>query len=378
MNQDENINKHNEEEDSEIDLIEILRKIWNGRRTIYKGCIIGAIIGLVVALSVPKEYSTTIKLSPEITDSKGKMGGNFSAFAQIAGINLSQGATADAVYPDLYPQVVKSVPFIVGLFDVEVTTQGGKTMALSDYLKNETHGVWWRAITSLPSKAIGGVLSLFKGKKQQMPDSCGVDPFHLSERQWAMVNSIRGCIAVNVDNKTSVISITSTMQDPVVSAELADTVATKLKYFIADYRTSKSVQDLEYAQSLNEEAQQDYFAAQQRYADYVDKNHNVALNSRKIEEERLRNEMTLAFNLYNSTATLLQQARAKVQQEMPVYAVLQPATVPLQPTTSRLKKLIVFAFLGILFTGAWVVFSPTVKESIAKIKAKPETPDSEA
>ncbi|MDE6832213.1 MAG: chain-length determining protein, partial [Muribaculaceae bacterium] len=138
--------------------------------------------------------------------------------------------------------------------------------------------------------------------------------------------------------------------------------------YIAEYRTSKAVQSMNYAQKLNDEARADYYAAQQRYADYVDKNQNVMLNSRRIEEERLRNEVTLAFNLYNSTSTLLQQAVAKVQEDMPVYAVIQPATVPLEPSTSRIKKLIIFAFLGILISGVWVVFSPIVKETLAKIK----------
>ncbi len=370
MLQDDEIRKQNVDEESEIDLIEIFQKLWNGRRTIIKGCLVGVVIGLVIALSVPKEYLTTIKLSPEISDTKGKMGGNLGALASMAGINLSQGATVDAVYPDLYPQVVNSIPFIVDLFDVQVTTEAGKTMSLEDYIKNETSSVWWSSVTRLPGKAIGGILSIFRGKKDMQPDSCDVDPTHLSIRQWNMVNAIRGRISVNVDNKTSVISIAAKMQDPVVSAEIADTVAENLKHFIADYRTSKAVQDLHYAESLNEEARDEYYAAQQRYADYVDKNHNVTLNSRRIDEERLRNEVTLAFNLYNSTATLLQQARAKVQQDTPVYAVLQPATVPLQPATSRMKKLIMFAFLGILLTGAWVVFGPTVKESIAKIKGK--------
>ena len=368
MIQDDEIKNQRDDDDSEIDLIEIFQKLWSGRRTIVKGCIVGTVIGLIAALSAPKEYTTTIKLSPEISDAKSKMGGNLSALASMAGVNLSQGSTADAVYPDLYPEVVQSVPFVIDLFGVDVTTSAGQKMTLEDYIKNDTKKVWWSAITSLPGKAIGGILSIFKGKEKESLDNGIIDPSRLSRKQWIMVDAIRRRINVSVENKTSIISISARMQDPVVSAEVVDTVAACLKKYIAEYRTRNAVQSMIYAQKLNDEARADYYAAQQRYADYVDKNQNVMLNSRRIEEERLRNEVTLAFNLYNSTSTLLQQAVAKVQEDMPVYAVIQPATVPLEPSTSRIKKLIIFAFLGILISGVWVVFSPIVKETLAKIK----------
>lgn len=374
MLQDDNIKNQNEDVESGIDLIEIFKNLWNGRRLLLKGCIFGAIIGVIIGVSTPKQYRTTIKLSPELSDMKNRGAGNFNALASMAGINLQQGATADAVYPDLYPEVVKSIPFVIRLVDIDVTTTDGDTMKFSEYIENETKHPWWSGITSLPGKAIGGIISLIKGNPDQEEEDGEFNPSHLTKKEWAMVNAVKSCLSVTVDNKTSVISISTTTQDPMVSAALADTVAENLKKFIADYRTSKAVQDELYAQKLNDEAREEYYAAQQRYADYVDKNHNVTLNSRKTEEERLRNEVSLAFNLYNSTSTLLQQSRAKVQQDTPVYAVIQPATVPLEPTSSTLMKLIIFAFLGVFMTGIWVVFGRSVKDAFAKIKGRePET-----
>lgn len=369
MVQDNNI-QNNQEEESEIDLVEMAQKLWAGKKTIIKGCIIGAVLGLVVALSIPKEYTTTIKLSPEISDSKGKMGGGLSTLASMAGVNLSQGNSVDAVYPNLYPDVVSSVPFIVNLFDVQVTTSDGKTMAVADYMKNETHGAWWSAILSFPGKAIGWFISLFKDKEE---GEGTINPYHLTTDQWQMVEGLRKRISADVDTKTSVITIGSTMQDPVVSAQLADTVAENLKRHITQYRIQKAVNDVEYAQKINNSARKDYYEAQQRYADYVDKNHNVALNSRRTEEERLSNEASLAFNLYNTTAAQLQQLKAKVQENTPVYAVIQPATVPHKANSSRLMKLVAFTFLGFVVTAAWVIFGALVKDTVDRIKG--DTPE---
>ncbi len=59
-------------EEQEIDLIELAQKVWASRKLVFKACGIAALVGLVVAFSIPKEYSTSVTLAPE---SGGKSGG---------------------------------------------------------------------------------------------------------------------------------------------------------------------------------------------------------------------------------------------------------------------------------------------------------------
>ena len=42
--------------------------------------------------------------------------------------------------------------------------------------------------------------------------------------------------------------------------------------------------------------------------------------------------MSLAYQVYSQVASQLQVARAKVQEEKPVFAVVEPAVVPLNPS----------------------------------------------
>ena len=123
-------------------------------------------------------------------------------------------------------------------------------------------------------------------------------------------------------------TIDVTMQDPLVSAMLADTVVTRLQEYITDYRTNKARKDLVYAEKLNSEAQQEYYKVQQKLADYADRNQGIATQSARITYDRLQNEASLAFNVYNQTAQQVQDAKAKVQETTPVYAVVTPPTVP--------------------------------------------------
>ena len=49
-------NNHTDEE-IEIDLMDILRKIIGIRKTIYKAAGIGFVIGVIIAISIPKQYT---------------------------------------------------------------------------------------------------------------------------------------------------------------------------------------------------------------------------------------------------------------------------------------------------------------------------------
>lgn len=344
----------NKGDEQEIDLLELARKLWDSRKLILKFCLVGLVLGLVVAFSIPKEYTTSIKLAPEVTS--GKMpGGSLGALASFAGISAGS-SSAEAVYPQLYPDIVASIPFSVGLFDVKVQDQsGGHNYTVREFLENETSTPWWSSVIGLPFKAIGGLKSLFISSNKE--ESTTLDAFRLTKEENDIVEALRARVGADVDTKTSVITLSVTMQDPMVSALLADSVAERLKRYVTDYRTNKARQDLDYAEKLNEEAKHDYMEAQQRYASYMDKNQGIVLRSAKIEQEQLQNEAQLAFNLYNQTAQQVQAAKAKVQEITPVYTVVQPSSVPLKPSKpSKMLILVGFVFLAAVAASAWILF----------------------
>lgn len=356
-----------ENNEQEIDLLELLQKLWAGRRLIIKWCAIGAVVGLVVAFSIPKEYTTTVKLAPEIQGGKSNLGG-LSSLASMAGINMGSMNSADAVSPELYPDIVQSVPFMTALFDVTLTdAKGEHTWPVSEYVSEELRAPWWSAVLGLPFKALGWVKGLFSKEEEEDEGGNGVDPFRLTKEENEIVKSLQERIGVSVDTKTLVVSLSVTMQDPLVSATLTDTVMRNLQDYITEYRTNKACNDLEFTQRLFDEAQSKYYEAQQRYAQYVDQNQGIVRRSFLTEQERLQNEMNLAYNLYNQTAQQLQVAKAKVQESTPVYAVVQPATVPLKASKpSKMMTLIGCIFLAGVAAAGCVLFGKTAIDFFKK------------
>lgn len=357
--EDNDIRKNYEEEEKEIDLLELASKLWAQRKKLAIWSVCGAVVGLVIAFSIPKEYSTSVKLSPEITDAKAS-GGSLGALASMAGLSAGNASGADAVYPQLYPDVVSSVPFTTSLFDVEVQTkEDGNIMTVRQFLEEETSAPWWSAVLGVPGKLIG----LLK-TKEEVPGDHKLDNFQLTLDESQLVEALNRRVSASVDQKTSVVTIDVTMQDPRISAILADTVVARLQEYITDYRTNKARNDLKYAEKLNEEAKNNYYKAQQRYADYLDRNQSLAFHSAQTMRDRLENEATLAFNLYNQTAQQVQKAQAKVQENTPVYAVVTPATVPVKASSPKKFMILAgFTFLAFVACAAWILFiAPLIME----------------
>lgn len=367
-----------DQDEKEIDLLELFGKLWKAKRKLIWAGVVGVVCGLIVAFSIPKSYTTDVMLAPELS-SNNKMGsaGGLSALASMAGINLNNAGT-EAVNPMLYPEIVSSVPFMTGLFDVPVTTEDGDRMTFRDFMEYRTSSPWWGAILKLPFQAIGAVKGLFV-EPEDTTKHYEVDPFHLSRDQMDLVETLNECITSDIDTKTAVITVSVSLQDPLVSATMADTVIKRLQEYVTSYRTEKARNDMEYAKTINLEAKEEYHKAQQRYANYVDRNHGIMTISGQTEATRLQNEMDLAYNLYNTTAQQYQMARAKVQEITPVYAVLKPATVAVKAT--KPKKLIIligFIFLAEVFTAAWILFGKDFMASLKKATASEDASSQES
>lgn len=331
-----------------IDWMDILRRIYAIRKTLYKAACVGVILGIIIALSIPQKYTVTVTLSPEMSGDKA--GGLASLASSFLGGSASSGSN-DALNVTLAPDIVASTPFILELFNIKVQTLDNQLdTTLVAYL-NEQKSPWFSYIVKAPGMAIGVIKSLFI---EETDTSSVLNPFQLTEEESEKVEGLRKVLTADVDKKTAMTTISVTLQDPKVTAIVADSVVAKLQQYIVDYRIKKAKEDCDYLEQLYHERQQEYYDAQSKYAHYFDSNRNIAFQSVRAEQERLQNDMSLAYQVYSQVAQQLQVARAKIQEEKPVFAVVEPATIPLLPSgTSRKVIFIGIVFLVVCGTGAW-------------------------
>lgn len=350
-----NYNQPQYQEDSEIDLIELIAKLWRKRIYILKWCLLGAIVGLVIGFSIPKRYSAGVTLAPE---TQQKTNTSVSNIASMMGVNLNN--SVDAISIEMFPDIVHSTPFIVNLFDVPVQFERNDIVintTLLDYMLNYQKKAWWSYITSFPFKVLGWCVDLVTPDQEPIEHQKVLDPTNLPKKERAVVGYFVENLSVLVDKKSGKTSISLEMQDPLVVASVMNAVVNNLTSYMSDYRTSKARQDVQNLSVICEERKEDYYKAQQAYARFADANKNVIRQSSIAERERLQQEMNLAYQVYSQVAQQLEGARIQEQQAKPVFAIINPVTVPIRKSApGKASILMVCIFLAACCSAAWVLF----------------------
>ena len=332
-----------EKKNININVVEVIRILLNDKKKICIYACTAGFIGVLLAFGTPKIYKSTVMLAPE--ESGSNFSGSISSLAAMVGMNMKIGQTGDALYPEIYPDLMGSTKFLVGLFPIKVTTQKThESYTYQDYILRHQK----LAIHEYPLDWLNKLIEMLKAEDEPGKDH-KPDPFCLTKKEFDVCKNISKKIDCTVDKKTNVITIEVEDQDPLIAATVADSVQEHLQHAITDYRTKKARVDLEYMEKLYTEASQQYKKARQKYAFFGDANSKVALQSVQSQLDDLENEMQLKYNIYQQVVEQLQLAKAKVQERTPAFTIVQNATVPVKHSSRpKVVALIIWMFLGFI------------------------------
>lgn len=359
-----------DEEGLSIDWLKIVRKLLKGWKFILVFTFIFSVLGVVSALTTQHKYQVKVTLAPELQNRSTS--GTLSAITSMLGGGINMNSSPDALNITLFPEISSSIPFLCSLLDVPVTP----------YISRESELAGRTPDTTTVFMHMLGRDKELSGRKAQkraeadaeyLYDDNVINPDKLTPRQYQAVKKLRDAINTGVDNKTGVTTISVTMDDRMIVKQLADTVCQRLQDFVIDYRTKKAMADYDYYVQMADEAHTKLVKAQAAYAARVDYDRSVILQSVNSERQRLQDEANLANQLYSQMAQQRELAKAKIQEMKPVYAVVQPATVPMNSITSRAKICIVWCLVGFLLSCFWVSFGHDLWKKCWQIVKQPES-----
>lgn len=340
------------------DFVALIRDLWAYRKRIILNCFWGGVLSIIVAFSIPKEFTSEVVIAPEISSASGITGG-LGALASMAGINME--TEEEAIYPQLYPQIVATTPFLCDLAALKVDCKYRKDTVstnIYNYLSQYQKEPWWSKVLTAPFKLIK------REKKEILEDGVQLNPKQLSRQQQKVLKELKERITVELDKLTSAIYVNVTMQDARIASIVADALTENLQVYVTDYRTAKARKDMENTQRMCDEARENYYAAQHAYAEYCDQHMGVTKLQYLMEQDRLSNEKDLAFNLYNQLAQQLDMCRTKLLEKTPVVVVLQPSTIPYKATTPKKMMIgILFVFLAFFGTAAWIIVKDRILDA---------------
>ncbi len=366
------------EEEGGIDIMALLRGLWDGRKTIFICLGIFIVLGLVAALSMKRTYSVTTVMVPQMGDAKSGLGG----LAALAGFDMGAASNNGELSPLIYPQIVSSVPFRLEMMHTPLHYQKCDTLismfdyAKAKYEKPSVFSYVMKYTIGLPGVILGSLSS--KPKEVTLPGGNGTDdgtpkPVVVSMDEYKMLQGMGQVISLDVDKKEGYITMHVNGSEPIQTAELALKAQQLLQDEVTRFRTEKSQSELEYIQARYDEAKAEAERYQIALAGSRDRMQNVVTTSSTVGKERLQSKFNVANTVYLEMAKQLEQAKMKVKKDTPAFSIIEPVTLPMKPSNSRAKTLIIWVFLGVV-VGCGIVL---VKGYWPKLKEKFQKPETE-
>jgi uncharacterized protein involved in exopolysaccharide biosynthesis len=329
------------------------RTVWAERRTVSHVALLSMAIGAFVAFGSGNEYAASTRLVPYKGSSMG--GSSLSGLAGLAGIRLPTGSTEQAITVDLYPEVANSQDFRIVVAETPLRFSSlERTATTVEYFRELRKPALTELIAdytiNLPSKAFALFSPAFRSTQGSVMDSSNVSAIPTYDPKYLrLVNGLADRLAVSVDKKTSIVTISAKMPDPYAAADLVRIAANRLTERIADYESRKASLQYHFIEEQYQRTKVHFERAQRELAVFADRNRTLMSATAKIEQERLQREYDLSFEVYQQLSRELEQSRIRMNQDTPVFTTIEQVVVPSRRSAPRRgRTLFVAALLGLM------------------------------
>lgn len=380
-------------QDGEIDLFDLLSQLWGKRNIIIISTVVFMLLGVFIAIVSPEEYTSEVVLMPQSSSSSGGASGLLRQFGGLAGISLGSSSSGN-IGINLYPDITQSTPFFLNMIDQSVFVSNmDTTVALEDYVTKlidpPVTDYIKRYTLGLPKLLISFPIRIAQRFKQKKPitvppaDTTAIQDtlqlentteptqrvIQLEGKELGAIGKLRQRIETSIEDN-GMLRVSATMPDPYAAARVTELSVDFLTNYLVEYKTEKAKSNLNFLEEQYKQAQNKYYRTQQRLAQFQDRNSNIISATAQTEQERLENENQLAFQVYQGLAQQLEQARITLQEETPLFKVLEPIQVPTATSApNRELTVFIFIFLGIFVGSAIAVLSIIYRYIEPKLKA---------
>ncbi|TDE13141.1 Wzz/FepE/Etk N-terminal domain-containing protein [Dyadobacter psychrotolerans] len=305
---------------------------------------VSAILGVAFSFSLPKMYNSQIILLPEYGALKK------NSLSSLLNTNMLRDGV-EKLAPELYPTILKSSLLGIYLLQQPVIDQDNKSYKSLDIFLQQT----------IKPGLLSGVFSSNTQEKIVIPPKIpGAISYSRAEER--KIKSALALINSEIDIKNGVLTVTASTEDPIVSAIVVEASKTFLINYVEEYRTDKATQEVQMLSGQVTSSRRRLRNTELALQSYRDRNRNPFLNVARIEEQRLQSDYVLAESLYSDLVRRYEQAKIKVNEEKPVFKVIEPAKISLNKSSpKRLRIGIISGFLGAFICLLYIIF---IKEKL--------------
>ncbi|MFR9565325.1 MAG: Wzz/FepE/Etk N-terminal domain-containing protein [Rikenellaceae bacterium] len=347
MNNNISENSQTNSDFEEIDLVEVVVRLWSKRIFIVKVTGVFAVLGLLVGIFSAEEYTSEVVMVPQ-TSGVSFSSSNMGALAQLAGVSLGGMSSEETISPTVYNNVLRNInfqkeliytPFYFEEYDREIT--------LLDYYTSDEYEKF-----SLKKYTIGLpglIMKAIKGEQpdREMPAVVGNTLQFYTEDEMKCVEKLEDLITLEVETTDGYVTLSATMPEAILSTQVVNRVQSLLQRYITDFKVEKATSSYDYIKERYEEAKVEFDAKQRAYAAFKDQNKLLSSARAQITESLLYSEYGIACSTYEELATQLVKAEMSVKEDTPTFTIIEPSKVPNRRSApKRTLILVVFGFLG--------------------------------
>lgn len=382
-----------DDESDSIRLSELFSALWEGRKTIFLITMVFAVYGVLSSLATPEEFTSTSSMMPNVEQGT-QLSGALQQFSGLLGsTGFGQGGGGTDIDVTLYPEIIFSTPAMYELIYTNIYSPDlDTTLTVKEYMTEHRQTSTLVKITGgllkftvhLPITIIRGGFDLLQGvlswvlsseQPQQetlvpdeqpegtglrLPDGSNLKGKRLTFEEYNFIVEMKNKIKTERNTDTGLFTVTVSMPEPEISAQLNEAVVKYLTDYITEYRTEKLVRNLNFINERYEESEREFREIQDELANFRDRNVNIATARLRTEEQRLESEYQLRFDILNGIAQKREETRITLEEETPVFNILEPVSIPtMRSKPARGVMTVLYTFFGFFVAICWVYFKPT-------------------
>lgn len=391
--------------DEQIKLGDLIELVWEERKKVLVSILFFTFLGLFHIAFTPTEFSVN---SLFLADRQSQQGG----IDQILGaglsrtLNLGRNPVDTNLPPQFYSEIIETIDFQSELmhreirfsrFDQPMTVHSFFTEHYQEPFRSRVYNFILNNTVRIPVRLIRTIENIFREQETSSMELEGEDLlealriadtnllrngyFVLNPRVKRTMEELTSRVSINYESLK--IEVSTNMPDRMAAIELNRIVVDLVQQYLIDYRIEKAREYLTYIELLYTEAEERYEDALKELALFTDRNKGSLTALAEIEQERLEDRRDLAFQLYSSLASRVEEARARLKEDTPVFTSFQNPVFPDRPSGANILVLPVAVIAGIVIGIGWVLllriissFMKSTRNRISELKESVEDSNS--
>ena len=318
----------------EIDLIELLKTAWKGRKQIIIVSFIFVLVGVAAALLSPVVYTSGTTFINSQTESSSNSG--LSGVASLVGINLGGMSSGSEIPATMYPQIAESVQFKRDLLNSYIDEKG--------------------------QIKLGGFLADYNGIEKSVTENS--NKLFVSKYEDKLFKVLNDVISINVNQKDGFVTISADMPDSEYAANTCINAREILQENVINNKIKSAKQKLEYSEQQLASKRIEFEEIQNKLAYFNDSNLNLVTSSVINEREKLEAEFQIINAVMIELSKQVEQRKLQVSEDTPVFSIVKEASMPVKRSSpKRAEMVMVFGFIGLIASISYTL----VKNPIIQI-----------